>query len=496
VTIERKPESICSSAASVDLITIDRNVQRQRIALESSNCSGAAKNVKEEISKNSGGSRDTMSGELKGNNIDFYRASDRDTWPDRMRHFFTFPSRDPYSAPSHPLCEDENEISLEDDNEATDDEFHANNNNNVSIAENEEARVPQLLVLGTGCASPSPYRGSSGYALILPAKAVSSKNCKKSAAAENCTESNEDLVVAFEVGEGFCTQWNRYASGRPFSSIKAIWISHAHWDHYGGLANLLVCIHRDKMQQESERRGNCQSDLVSVRSRKRCRSITSDDNVAALCVTAPCVVAPLKVIKYLELVLDRPSKYFQGVLSDDAPAVANVFERLCFVGCNQCGLCIEERNHCPIAFWENVHVDHSCSQAYGFVMGLRSLSNLACNDSPFIFCFSGDSRPSWNLVQACRYHVARYKGCTGLDFLLHEATFDDSERQMSLAKKHSTVKEALRVGRDVNALRLLLTHFSQRYDRLPTIEEEASEQSSALQVGFALDGMLIPLLAM
>jgi ribonuclease BN (tRNA processing enzyme) len=55
---------------------------------------------------------------------------------------------------------------------------------------------------------------------------------------------NEEFVIVFEVGEGFCTQWNRYSNGRTFDTIRAIWISHAHWDHYGGLVNLLLCIFR------------------------------------------------------------------------------------------------------------------------------------------------------------------------------------------------------------------------------------------------------------
>jgi hypothetical protein len=68
----------------------------------------------------------------------------------------------------------------------------------------EDASVARLLVLGTGCASPSPYRGSSGYAFFLP---------------------GNDLAVAIEVGEGFVTQWGRYADGRPLNMIELIWIS-------------------------------------------------------------------------------------------------------------------------------------------------------------------------------------------------------------------------------------------------------------------------------
>lgn len=82
-----------------------------------------------------------------------------------------------------------------------------------------------------------------------------------------------------------------------------------------------------------------------------------------------------------------------------------------------------------------------------------------------------------------------------MDFLLHEATFDESEKHMSHAKKHSTVQEALKVARDVDARRLMLTHFSQRYDSVPAIAAESNQFNSRMAVGFALDGLMIPLFA-
>ena len=38
------------------------------------------------------------------------------------------------------------------------------------------------------------------------------------------------------------------------------------------------------------------------------------------------------------------------------------------------------------------------------------------------------------------------------------------------AKKHSTTSEAIEVGRKMNARRILLTHFSQRYQKIPVME--------------------------
>jgi ribonuclease Z len=64
---------------------------------------------------------------------------------------------------------------------------------------------------------------------------------------------------------------------------------------------------------------------------------------------------------------------------------------------------------------------------------------------------------------------------------------------MSIAKKHSTVPEAIRVGRDMDARRLVLTHFSQRYSTVPCVAMESSKDGCRMQVAFAMDGMMVSL---
>ncbi|KAJ8609873.1 hypothetical protein CTAYLR_007495 [Chrysophaeum taylorii] len=92
------------------------------------------------------------------------------------------------------------------------------------------------------------------------------------------------------------------------------------------------------------------------------------------------------------------------------------------------------------ACW-NVRVRH-CPHAYGLVV--RSAAGWS-------LCYSGDCRPSPELVrEANRVSV-----------LVHEATFEDEFHDDAVAKNHSTVSEAICVGRDMQAHRTILTHFSQ-----------------------------------
>jgi ribonuclease BN (tRNA processing enzyme) len=364
-------------------------------------------------------------------------SGDRASWPLHLQQFLAFRDdmdRDDALLPS--CTDDVNEIVLDDcTNETASD-------HRIERADGTVERSPHLLILGTGCASPSPYRGASGYALIFP--------INEEHAMSGAMRRLSEVVIAVDVGEGYCTQWNRYALGRPFSSISLIWISHAHWDHFGGLVNLLIQI-------------ACDTD-------KRCGKQPKPGNI-------PYVVATSKVLSYLTVMFGKNSQYFQAISIDD-PA-----------GMSQAIADVNLHLLTPIAFWENVKVDHSCA-TYGFILGLR---RAIIHQHPFTFCYSGDTRPCWRLVQTFWQLSGRHSSDGRMDLLLHEATYDESETVMSIAKKHSTVLEAIRVGRDMDTRRLVLTHFSQRYSTIPSVAMEVSKDGRRMQVAVALDGMMVSL---
>ena len=88
----------------------------------------------------------------------------------------------------------------------------------------------------------------------------------------------------------------------------------------------------------------------------------------------------------------------------------------------------------------------------------------------FKVAYSGDCRPS-------DFFAKIGKGAT---LLIHEATFDDELIGDAKAKKHSTTGEALHVGKMMGARRILLTHFSQRYQKLPVMDTEGDKDQVAI----------------
>ncbi|KAI0458571.1 hypothetical protein F5B21DRAFT_460167 [Xylaria acuta] len=100
------------------------------------------------------------------------------------------------------------------------------------------------------------------------------------------------------------------------------------------------------------------------------------------------------------------------------------------------------------AAWVN-HCFGALATAFTFPSGLK-------------IAYSGDCRPSDAFVQIGQ----------GATVLIHESTFDDELQGDAIAKKHSTMSEAIDVGRRMGARRIILTHFSQRYQKIPILEED------------------------
>lgn len=69
--------------------------------------------------------------------------------------------------------------------------------------------------------------------------------------------------------------------------------------------------------------------------------------------------------------------------------------------------------------------------------------------------------------------------------LIHEATMEDDLEDEAKFKMHSTTSQAIQQGKRMNAKYTILTHFSQRYSKLPRFESDSVETN----VGLAFDNM-------
>jgi ribonuclease Z len=211
------------------------------------------------------------------------------------------------------------------------------------------------------------------------------------------------------------------------SNIKAAWISHPHADHHLGLIRLL-----------SER-----------------NAIALSHRESKGMIDPLVLVASKNVFNFLE----------EYALVD--PSISSSYIPI------DCIDTIPGKNHDAINLLKeslgltnliSVPVSH-CYQSFGVVLDGTSFGRLV---------YSGDCRPSDRLVDIGK----------GADLLVHEATFEDGMEEEAILKKHSTVGEALSVAKRMNAKACILTHFSQRYPRIPPCDSELP-----FPVAFAFDYM-------
>uniref|UniRef100_A0A7S3VJG7 ribonuclease Z n=1 Tax=Dunaliella tertiolecta TaxID=3047 RepID=A0A7S3VJG7_DUNTE len=202
---------------------------------------------------------------------------------------------------------------------------------------------------------------------------------------------------------------------RRIRELRCIWISHMHADHHGGLYRLLEL-----------------------------RTQLLGPDVTPILVIGP---PPLfRVLRLYQEVVPLPfhlllSSHLLPHYSGRAPPrpVLNAFSRVK----RQLGL----KSLQP---FEVHHIPHS----YGIVLE---------GDAGWRVVFSGDTRPCAQTVEAAR-------GCS---LLIHEATFENDMADDARKKRHSTSGEALSIAEQAQAYRVLLTHFSTRYPKMPELDLEA-----------------------
>jgi len=93
--------------------------------------------------------------------------------------------------------------------------------------------------------------------------------------------------------------------------------------------------------------------------------------------------------------------------------------------------------------------------------------------------YSGDTRPCKNLL----------KEAQDADLIIHDACFSQEHQQMAVDKKHSTAGEAAEIAKNAGAKKLLITHFSNRYDDITPLLREAQSvfpETTAAEEGMAI----------
>ena len=274
----------------------------------------------------------------------------------------------------------------------------------------------KITFLGTSSGAPSRHRNLTSIALQLPQQAA---------------------LWLFDCGEG--TQHQVLRSQLRLSQLEKIFITHLHGDHLFGLLGLLAS-----------------------------RSLQAGG------VSPVTIYGPPGLSEYVRLSLHwsqmRPSYPIE---------VKTVSQGLVFEDSLFSVSCIPVQHRVPCFAYAVLEKDQQGkfdvekAQSMGIPPGpaygiLKNGGTFTFEDGRVVtgdeltgaprpgrkFVFSGDTSYCPNIIEIAK----------GADLLVHEATYLDEDRGLAERAAHSTAASAAKVAKEADARKLILTHFSARYD--------------------------------
>ncbi|OMO69077.1 zinc phosphodiesterase ELAC protein 2-like protein [Corchorus olitorius] len=330
--------------------------------------------------------------------------------------------------------------------------------------ENIQREDLEIIFLGTGSSQPSKYRNVTAIYLNLFSRGSLLLDC----------------------GEGTLAQLRRRygmeGSNNAVKKLACVWISHIHADHHAGLARILA-LRRDLLKEVPHEPliviGPSQLErFLDAYQRLEDLDMQFFDNKTTTIVpwetfeldnessNNQLVPENNEGIKHFDLAskfsesLQGSSKRRKLSVPVDNVATFPLLKRLKKV-LNEAGL--ERLVSFPV-----VH----CPEAFGVILKAADRINS-----------SGKVIPGWKVVlfkdqidtQSFSI-VAAHASPASSSFSL-KATFEDGMDGEAIAKNHSTTKEAIEVGDSAAAYRIILTHFSQRYPKVPALDETSMQKT-------------------
>ena len=331
----------------------------------------------------------------------------------------------------------------------------------VASMKSSESVLPgaeaEISFLGTGSATPSLHRNVAGTLLRVPGVGN----------------------YLFDCGEGSLGQLKRMFPAAElaeiFQNLKMIWISHMHADHHLGITSVIRawC---------EEVHGSSAPKPESVKLQERLAQCGSGHSFSQtlqevmtkkwLCINGDAGIAPwlsewsrAEDFGFQETL---PLRLWVPPSGDGEPSERPMF----FHHLNRCVLDESGNQSSEPAIPVQIPETKSLFAKLGlkdlqacYVHHTRGANAVSLTfPNGFKFSYSGDCRPSERFAEIGKDSTV----------LVHEATFDDDMQEDAIRKRHSTTSEAIEVGLAMKAKRIMLTHFSQRYQKLPVIPDQVS----------------------
>lgn len=300
----------------------------------------------------------------------------------------------------------------------------------------------RINILGCGSATPTPRHNPSAQIVDF-----------------------RDTLYMIDCGEG--AQKMMRVMGLKFSRLSHIFISHMHGDHVLGLPGLLstLALH--------EKSGTVTVHLPAS-GLELMRSF-----IGYFCREAPYEIVFEPIPEDGGMMIETPALTVSAFpLYHRIPAYGFLFAEKPkprhLIGA------MLEHFGVPVAARHAIKMGEDFVAPDGTVIANERLTSPA--DPAVSYAYCSDTMFDSRVAEAVR----------GVDTLYHEATYDDSLASQAHERGHSTAREAGRIAAMSGARRLIIGHFSNRYDSLDLLATQAREEFPEVIV--AAEGLKIDLL--
>jgi ribonuclease Z len=254
-------------------------------------------------------------------------------------------------------------------------------------------------------------------------------------------------LLLFDCGEGTQMQLARYKIRR--SKISYIFISHLHGDHYFGLPGLLNSMGLQGRTQDLH--------LFLPEKLKQ---------ILDLQLEAANTLLPFKLHYHF---LKQ-----EGVILEEKKFTVSCFNVQHRIEC--WGFLFREKKHprkilpnecikyeVPSSFYDRLHLGENYIGKNGIVVKNEWVTRAAT--PPKSYAYSADTL----------YDEALAEKVKDVSLLFHEATYLQDQEERAADRFHSTTRQAAMIAQKANVKKLIIGHFSSRYDELDAFEQEAKE---------------------
>ncbi|MDP2386057.1 MAG: ribonuclease Z [Bacteroidota bacterium] len=282
----------------------------------------------------------------------------------------------------------------------------------------------EVTILGTGSASPTTKRNPTAQLL-------------------NASE----RFFLIDCGEG--TQVQLRKNKLSMHRIDHIFISHLHGDHYLGLLGLLQSLHL--LGRKNPLTLYCFPELKEIIDVQNKYSQT--------------------VLNYqINYVYTNPKK--SEVIFEDNKITITSFPLQHRIPC--CGFIFREKETGRRIVKEALEQHHvSTAEIYKLRKGINAINDNGVEIDFKLLTKSPDKTRSYAFCSDTCYNEDIIQYIMGVDLLYHESTFLKDMKERAKATFHSTAEEAALIAQKAGVKKLLLGHFSARYDDVTPFLTEA-----------------------